>query len=363
MGNKKYLIDFLNEIEQLIVDGYEYITFIRLMYKYIQLFSYGFKYNELDCEDYSYRDFINTANESPFIIYPSLVQVDYNKVIYFMQAPVLNFRLTNARLKIHNIFQPPSYELLHDVRGHGSLTHGWRNHRLRIVKPRNNTVKLRYNTVKQRNNTKLYRGIENVNKTILHKPPQPAPTYKNEFQAMHSLFGKYQSANNTIQLLKPLLQYNIHKAEDDITQIDMRNLMYTIILFTLLHELVEHNRNIAGIIQLEDIGTLQKFLKTNLIDDNMDARFHIMQLKDEIEYLKKYIRIPLYTKTYKYIYATPPKNSSENGYNFTKNYNNIESTMIASALSLYQTLDELRSKSLFNSLKNKYKSLQLKFFS
>jgi hypothetical protein len=74
------------------------------------------------CENYIlYLYYI--FNNTPFILYPTFVQLAEKKVLKTLSAPVVNFYLSYTRTNSHNYFIPPCYHVEHDVIFHGTLTH------------------------------------------------------------------------------------------------------------------------------------------------------------------------------------------------------------------------------------------------
>ena len=59
----------------------------------------------------------------PSIIVPTFFQINYEWILNTMAAPIINFRLSNRRKKIHGNFLAPCNELLHDISAHGAFMH------------------------------------------------------------------------------------------------------------------------------------------------------------------------------------------------------------------------------------------------
>lgn len=51
--------------------------------------------------------------------------ISYTKVIYFIQAPVLNFNIMNTRKMVHGEYESPYYQVFHDIEYHGNVTHSY----------------------------------------------------------------------------------------------------------------------------------------------------------------------------------------------------------------------------------------------
>jgi hypothetical protein len=125
---KKKIIEILEKIEQNIVEDFKYIKFIEYLYDYINIFSRinfdtnnNNSYNTNSCM--KYLKMLKQLLFTPFIILPTLIQINYTKVLNLMKAPLLNFRLINNRKKIHNFFGEPCEELQHDIGAHTVLSH------------------------------------------------------------------------------------------------------------------------------------------------------------------------------------------------------------------------------------------------
>jgi hypothetical protein len=119
--------------------GILYIKFLDILSDYITIFSLGILYSQLDSTfpkdakdakgDNKWSELhkdiaiLETIKKIPYIIYPSLIQISYDKVLYTIQAPVINFRLNNKRRFIHNRFYNSIFEISHDISMHATLTH------------------------------------------------------------------------------------------------------------------------------------------------------------------------------------------------------------------------------------------------
>lgn len=112
------ILILLNDI--LTIDNplhYKYLSIILIIDKYLQLFSFGNKtYDNFQTQLFKY-------NEIPFLIYPTFNPISYTKVIYFMQAPVLNFMMMNTRKVVHSYYEFPYHQVYHDLLNHANKTH------------------------------------------------------------------------------------------------------------------------------------------------------------------------------------------------------------------------------------------------
>lgn len=136
-------ITILNLINKFI-ETYKYLEFLEILKHYLTLFTIGELYSEATkdiCEDIT---IIDKLMKKPYIIYPTTLQLSYNKVIYTTQAPIINFRLSNNRKKIHNSFDSPMFELAHDIGFHAKQTHIWEQSRWNknIFIPKDNFYKI-----------------------------------------------------------------------------------------------------------------------------------------------------------------------------------------------------------------------------
>ena len=127
---KKTIMNILKKIEKNIIDGYLYVDFIGYLCDYLNLYS-GINFdsnNENVNKCLEYINFLKATLDTPFIIFPTLVQVNFKKVINLMRAPLLNFRIGNNRQKPHDEFHPVCYEIYHDIMFHCDITHNILNH-------------------------------------------------------------------------------------------------------------------------------------------------------------------------------------------------------------------------------------------
>ena len=106
--------ELLKRFEKLIFDGYKYQEFLKLLHDYIGFFSNMNNPSKKKECDYSMRTLLEFA-DMPSIIVPTFFQINYEWILNTMAAPIINFRLSNRRKKIHGNFLAPCNELLHDI--------------------------------------------------------------------------------------------------------------------------------------------------------------------------------------------------------------------------------------------------------
>ena len=112
------IYEILRKIEQNIIYGYLYIQFIEY------LCSYTYLYNFFDQEKCTRNLLLlEKTLRTPFIILPTLVQINFKKVINLIRAPLLNFRLSNNQQYVHNMYRTNCFEIFHDIFFHSKLTH------------------------------------------------------------------------------------------------------------------------------------------------------------------------------------------------------------------------------------------------
>lgn len=116
---KELIITCLYNIQLLIIGSYNYIEFINCIIEYITIFS-G---NILDRECSQNIGMLEKLKNTPFIIFPTIYQINIKKVMKTLCAPILNFRLSNKIVLIHSNIFHPCMELEHDLRFHCNLTH------------------------------------------------------------------------------------------------------------------------------------------------------------------------------------------------------------------------------------------------
>ncbi len=111
---------------------YNYVLFVNFLIEYSRLFSLG----TLNVEDNSNLSnsqkewnckeafkFVTQTLKTPYILLPTLGQINYVKMLDLIKAPIVNFRLMNNRRILHDAFEAPCEEFLHDIRLHGDVTH------------------------------------------------------------------------------------------------------------------------------------------------------------------------------------------------------------------------------------------------
>jgi hypothetical protein len=124
---KQEILKILIKIEQNISkekdeDNYNYVQFIDYMCDCINIFS------SIDFDSTSSKCFVRIMTLkkilfTPFIIFPTLIQVNFKKTLDLIRAPLLNLRLSNNRKKVHETFTNSCFEIGHDILFHCNLTH------------------------------------------------------------------------------------------------------------------------------------------------------------------------------------------------------------------------------------------------
>jgi len=207
--DKSILDVFFTKINRLIESGYKYTLFIDLMIDYLVFFTIGTLDEDEELMQQCFKEFsITTLKQRllqfPYIVYPSTIQVSYAKTLYFCQAPVINFRLSNSRNNIHNSFQSPLFEVYHDLYFHAEKTNDW---------------------LKTNNNLPEYFKYLSE-KLELEKSKRAEKIKKME--------RRFENASGTFQSLKKILFLNL----DEQTENNAIKYVNTVLLFNLLHESV-----------------------------------------------------------------------------------------------------------------------------
>lgn len=117
------LLDLLKKIEICILNNYIYNGengVYDILISFIDLISF----DDDDEKKVSIREkFMKLHLDTPFIVFPIYQQINFQNVLLFMSAPIINFRISNRRRKIHNVFDSPYFDYIHDVCYHGNVTH------------------------------------------------------------------------------------------------------------------------------------------------------------------------------------------------------------------------------------------------
>ena len=169
------ILILLNDI--LTIDNplhYKYLSIILIIDKYLQLFSFGNKtYDNFQTQLFKY-------NEIPFLIYPTFNPISYTKVIYFMQAPVLNFMMMNTRKVVHSYYEFPYHQVYHDLSNHANKTH--KIYEVRDINTDlDTTISIVLKETFQKNNRMINRLKKYINYDIklFSVSPHPAPALTN----------------------------------------------------------------------------------------------------------------------------------------------------------------------------------------
>lgn len=216
---KSKILELLNLINNIIEsNNYIYLAIINIIDKYLLLFSFGGKPQD------KYSNLLLEISNTPFIVYPTFNMVSYTKVIYFIQAPVMNFNIMNTRKLVHKEYDCPYFQIAHDIDNHSSKTHGYRNGNFKSIA--HTDIDINNNNALKTSNIKL-------------------------------LFNK---TNNIINLLKNYINYNITYFKNDnitIDDDDFKKFILCYSLFIICHEVG------SGINIFSSFNNLIKHVKNN----------------------------------------------------------------------------------------------------
>jgi hypothetical protein len=154
--DSEHMQEIVKKASKLIFDGvrvnnsgFNYSLFIEFLIGYSSLFSLGKdeiaegdKTNviadiQLDWNCHESFSVVRKMLETPFILLPTMGQINYVKTLDLIKAPIVNFRLSNNRRILHGTYAAPCEEFLHDIKVHGTATHGV-NYYLQDIKKNNN---------------------------------------------------------------------------------------------------------------------------------------------------------------------------------------------------------------------------------
>ena len=220
------LIDYINT-------GYIYQKFFNIVISYLLFFSSG--RIELNEDDKLELSMYLKLNDSFFIIYPTIGQINFTKVILFMKAPVCNFRCSTSRHKIHNIFRSPVSDMRHDL-AHCNLTHG-----TDVINYKGNDSTFTYYDPKC-NTMQKYETKKNG---TFYKKDDVNP-YKCEYPVVSNYITVLNNINKIIDDLYPYISYNpkiindfIKAQEQNITdeiKAEIPKFILSWLVFTYFHE-------------------------------------------------------------------------------------------------------------------------------
>lgn len=107
-----YIVQLLKNINEC-TNNYFYKDILNIILDFIELMS----------DDNVYFERLNLSLASPLIIFPTYTQINFENVLILCGLPIINFRLTNRVRKVHDFYLSAKGDFLHDVYGHGALTH------------------------------------------------------------------------------------------------------------------------------------------------------------------------------------------------------------------------------------------------
>jgi branched-subunit amino acid transport protein AzlD len=304
---KESIITCLLDIQKLIIKGYNYIEFIDCIIKYITIFS-G---NILDRECSQNIGMLEKLKTTPFIIFPTIYQINIKKVMKTLCAPILNFRLSNKIILIHNNIFHPCKELEHDLRFHCNLTHNIlakmqeftdavpHDRQLGQLGQLDGRESVSRQSVPKQSDSRTNRNVDkpyfvNLSNTLLTNTTVLGNTMKTI----------YTSKNNIINKIFPLIDYPVIN-DDSSTEIKLKfyeKYLNASLLFIFFHEGYFFEKTITNEYIVDDDRTANLVAKLLVISKDINKSLRsgdityediIKFFSDNLLYFNDSIREPL----------------------------------------------------------------------
>lgn len=260
------LLKLINEV----LSSYEYKEIINIIHQYLLLFSYGYGHEILKqsikenggSTESPHTDIFNTLH-TPFLIYPTFNPISYTKVIYFMQAPVLNFIITNTRIQSHGRYIEPYLQITHDIAAHAKWTHS-------------------YEVIIE--GSEIYVNEKLIIDRMLNQPKKSIP------------FNSFAKINNSIQSLKNYINYdrkiidNIPNSDDKsiLNNINIKKLILCYVLFCLFHESASHRGYGIGslLLSFDNLVSQLKDIPQIISNENSPLSIDFIEVFPKLEIFK-----------------------------------------------------------------------------
>lgn len=118
------LYALLNEINGLLAT-YNYEDIVKVILKFIAMLSHNIGLQVLEEEISQY---LSNIMNSVCFIFPTYKQLQFHRVVILVGVPIINFRISNRKRKIHEDYESPIVELAHDLDFHGRVSHHYNTH-------------------------------------------------------------------------------------------------------------------------------------------------------------------------------------------------------------------------------------------
>ena len=309
----KLIYEVLIKLKNIIENGYKYLEIIELIIDYYKLFNFGHLNEEIpknnvrentvyenaiDSQCLEYINTLRNLSDTYFMIYPSFPFVNYTKILYFLQAPVLILKMSNIREFTDNFWMSPITQIWHDITFHSGITHCLESYDKRQEVP----LDLQNQTIN------LYRNIGGL--------------YDNVFRRKFEIIKKY-------------INVNYKKLDsDDLTLSIPERIKYYIayVLFLFLHE-ADYNDEIlidkCTVLHINNLETRLKALlekpehtKESLIIKKIIT---VKSMKDKL--IERFVDEFQNNKEFKRF--TLIENKGDKGNNYTLNNNNNLNTYMS----------------------------------
>jgi hypothetical protein len=250
----KIIYEVLIKLKNIIENGYKYLEIIELIIDYYKLFNFGHLNEEfvpeknvrkntvyenvIDSQCLEYINILRNLSDTYFMIYPSFSFVNYTKILYFLQAPVLILKMSNIREFTDKVWMSPITQIWHDIAFHSRITHCLKSYET-------NLEEMPLDLQKQTIN--LYRNIDGL--------------YDNVFR-------------RKFEIIKEYINVNYKKLDsDDLTLSIPERIKYYIayVLFSFLHEGDYNDEILIAKCTVLHINNLEKSLK-KLLDKGPETK-------------------------------------------------------------------------------------------
>ncbi len=269
---KRISLEILSHFNKLIIDGYKYTDFLDCLCDYLLFFSIG-DLNPVSDRIISYINFIKSLKKTCFLVLPTFEQVNFKKILNLSSAPVLNFRLSNSRVFVHENDQILLFEIAHDIEFHCDLTHSIKNYIPKKKDP--------------------FSFISSDD--LIYKPSEIAALYSKRLREFNKLYGYYNYNNKNIkgEEYSSGQESNTNNTNNTNNFTDKEKYLLCCLLFYLFHEVgvTDSSDSIIndfneGFIKEKFMNFIRKLLAGVYNFENMKKNFFLNKAKTHPGFIK-----------------------------------------------------------------------------
>jgi len=262
----KQITNLLNSIDELILNNFHYVKSIEIIYDYLFLF-----YDTFNSFFFVQKEQFLNLIKTPYIVYPSFIQISYYKKILTFGAPFINFKLSNNTHYVERDMHSTIFEISHNVFSHHGFISFRPIYQLSNININLNNISTLFTTTEYIN---IFRNHYNTMSVII-KDLQPYINYVIPFNQIQTSTQLFEHQDIKKYVLACIIFIHIHE-QQFFSNKDYNNIKRIISTNTNVeHNLKEYFKLILEIKIISSFlyinMNMYKYNPQNIIDKNTNS--------------------------------------------------------------------------------------------